>query len=197
MPINLKDIPDAVQSYLNTKVSVAISQVAPSSGGSINPGETFEVHIAATNANAASGGVALKNTKYRVSVDNGAIAKLIVPPGAIYYVTDLAGNRLNGNQEVTSMIVDNQIARELAVGDTGTLVSLSGADPLNLAGILTPGPRLAALTRNRVLYRDGVPVALLEGGAVRFLETLEPASEWDARTLLLRSAVPAPLVHLS
>jgi len=82
-------------------------------------------------------------------------------------------------------------------GNMGTLVSLSGADPLNLAGILTPGPRLAGLTRNRVLYRDGVPVALLEGGTVRFLETLEPAGEWEARTLLLRSAVPAPLVHLS
>jgi ATP-dependent Lhr-like helicase len=82
-------------------------------------------------------------------------------------------------------------------GDSGALVSLSGADPLNLAGILTPGPRLAGLTRNRVLYRDGIPVALLEGGAVRFLETLEPAGEWEARTLLLRSAVPAPLVHLS
>jgi ATP-dependent helicase Lhr and Lhr-like helicase len=82
-------------------------------------------------------------------------------------------------------------------GDAGILVSLSGADPLNLAGILTPGPRLAGLTRNRVLYRDGIPVALLEGGTVRFLETLEPASEWEARTLLLRSAVPAPLVHLS
>jgi ATP-dependent Lhr-like helicase len=82
-------------------------------------------------------------------------------------------------------------------GDTSALISLSGADPLNLAGILTPGPRLAGLTRNRVLYRDGVPVALLEGGAVRFLEDLEPAGEWEARNLLLRSAVPAPLVHLS
>jgi hypothetical protein len=48
-----------------------------------------------------------------------------------------------------------------------------------------------------VLYRDGVPVALFEGGAVRFLETLAPASEWEARNLLLRSAVPAGLVHLS
>ena len=37
--------------------------------------------------------------------------------------------------------------------------SVSGADPLNLAGILTPGPRLAALTGNRLLYRDGVPTA--------------------------------------
>ena len=28
-------------------------------------------------------------------------------------------------------------------------VSLSGADPLNLVGILTPGPRLAALSFHR------------------------------------------------
>ena len=38
-----------------------------------------------------------------------------------------------------------------------SLVSVSGADPLNLAGILTPGPKLAALAGNRVLYRDGIP----------------------------------------
>ena len=35
--------------------------------------------------------------------------------------------------------------------------AVSGVDPLNLAGILTPGPRLAALAGNRLLYRDGVP----------------------------------------
>jgi ATP-dependent Lhr-like helicase len=75
------------------------------------------------------------------------------------------------------------------------LISLSGADPLNLAGILTPGPKLAALAGNRVLYRDGLPVALLAGGEVQFLETLEPASEWQARIALLRSAMPTELAH--
>jgi ATP-dependent Lhr-like helicase len=74
---------------------------------------------------------------------------------------------------------------------TGAFVSLSGADPLNLVGIVTPGARLAALTPNRVLYRDGLPVALLAGGEVQFLEKLEPAQEWDARKLLLRSGAPA------
>ena len=76
-------------------------------------------------------------------------------------------------------------------------VSVSGADPLNLVGILTPGPRLAALTGNRVLYRDGLPVALLAGGQVQFLETLDAGSEWQARKALLRGAVPAPLVDLA
>ena len=75
------------------------------------------------------------------------------------------------------------------------LVSLSGADPLNLVGILTPGPKLAALTGNRLLYRDGLPVALLAGGEVQFLETLEPATEWQARIALLRSAMPTELAH--
>jgi ATP-dependent helicase Lhr and Lhr-like helicase len=75
------------------------------------------------------------------------------------------------------------------------LISVSGADPLNLVGILTPGPRLPALTGNRMLYRDGVPVALLVGGEVTFLEALEPAMEWQARMALQRSAMPTQLAH--
>jgi ATP-dependent Lhr-like helicase len=76
-------------------------------------------------------------------------------------------------------------------------VSLSGADPLNLVGILTPGPKLAALTGNRLLYRDGLPVALFAGGEVQFLETFDPATQWEARKALLRGAVPPSLVALS
>jgi ATP-dependent Lhr-like helicase len=76
-------------------------------------------------------------------------------------------------------------------------LSISGADPLNLVGILTPGPRLAALTGNRVLYRDGLPLALLAGGQVQFLETLDAAEEWQARKALLRGAVPGALVDLT
>jgi ATP-dependent helicase Lhr and Lhr-like helicase len=71
--------------------------------------------------------------------------------------------------------------------DTAALISISGADPLNLVGILTPGPRLPALTANRLLYRDGVPIAMLASGDVRFLEELEPAAEWEANKALLRA----------
>jgi ATP-dependent Lhr-like helicase len=81
--------------------------------------------------------------------------------------------------------------------NSGAWVSLSGADPLNLAGVLTPGPKLAALTGNRVLYRDGVPVALYEGGEVQYVAELDAASQWEARNTLLRRAVPRSLVHLS
>jgi ATP-dependent Lhr-like helicase len=36
-------------------------------------------------------------------------------------------------------------------------VSLSACDPLNLAGILTPGARVPAFAQNRVAYLDGIP----------------------------------------
>jgi ATP-dependent Lhr-like helicase len=77
------------------------------------------------------------------------------------------------------------------------LVSLSAADPLNLIGILTPGGRLPALTGNRLLYRDGVPIAVYAGGDVKFMEQLEPADQWQARGALLRRQVPAPLADLA
>ncbi len=39
----------------------------------------------------------------------------------------------------------------------GETATLSAVDPLNLAGILSPGERVAAAQGNRVTYRDGVP----------------------------------------
>jgi ATP-dependent Lhr-like helicase len=79
----------------------------------------------------------------------------------------------------------------------GHYVSLSGADPLNLAGILTPGARLPSLSGNRLLYRDGVPIALLCGGEVTFLVELPAQQQWEARNLLLRRHVPAVLADLA
>ena len=84
-------------------------------------------------------------------------------------------------------------------------VSLSGADPLNLVGILTPGPRLPALSGNRVLYRDGLPVATLSGGEVRFLEAVvspgapapDAKEQWELKNALLRRHVPAVLADLA
>ncbi|MBS0378020.1 MAG: DEAD/DEAH box helicase [Proteobacteria bacterium] len=79
----------------------------------------------------------------------------------------------------------------------GVLISVSGADPLNLAGILTPGARLPSLSGNRVLYRDGVPIALYSGGEVGYLTELDPPAQWEAKNALLRRQVPPVLNELS
>jgi ATP-dependent Lhr-like helicase len=82
------------------------------------------------------------------------------------------------------------IRRQEARGD---LVSLSAADPLNLMGIITPGSRVPALTNNRVLYRDGMPVATHTAGQSDFLVEMEAGREWEARQALLRKTlVPGP-----
>jgi ATP-dependent helicase Lhr and Lhr-like helicase len=79
----------------------------------------------------------------------------------------------------------------------GECVSLSAADPLNLLGLLTPGSRLPALAGNRILYRDGLPLATLAGGEVRFLDTLDAATQWEARNALLRRHVPVALADIA
>jgi ATP-dependent Lhr-like helicase len=68
----------------------------------------------------------------------------------------------------------------------GRAVVISAADPLNLAGIVTPGERVPALAGNRVLYRDGVAVAAQLGASFRWLGAAERDYEWTARTALLR-----------
>jgi len=103
------------------------------------------------------------------------------------FVAGMSGEQYALPDAVASM---RAVRRQEARGD---LVSLSAADPLNLTGILTPGARVPALTNNRVLFRDGVPVATHAGGQSEFLVTMEPGKEWEARQALLRkSLVPGP-----
>ncbi|WP_028621574.1 DEAD/DEAH box helicase [Pseudomonas sp. Ant30-3] len=54
----------------------------------------------------------------------------------------------------------------------GSLIAVCGVDPLNLAGILLPGVKVPALASNRLVYRDGLPVAaVIAGKQVVWLET--------------------------
>jgi ATP-dependent Lhr-like helicase len=46
-------------------------------------------------------------------------------------------------------------------------VVVAAADPLNLVGILTPGPRVSPFSGKVIAYRDGVPAEVGELGAVR------------------------------
>jgi ATP-dependent Lhr-like helicase len=69
------------------------------------------------------------------------------------------------------------------MSSNGELVTLSAADPLNLQGILTPGPRIAAFTANRILFSNGLPIAALESGEIRKLVDV-PVSDSQIETAL-------------
>ena len=90
----------------------------------------------------------------------------------------------------------------------GHYAIVSACDPLNLVGILTPGPRIAAVPGSRIdagrrpdvsaaaavpgsriVYRDGVPVAASEGGQVRILASVNA----EERTLLDRLLDERPI----
>lgn len=79
----------------------------------------------------------------------------------------------------------------------GRWVSVSGADPLNLVGVLTPGARLAGLTANRVVYRDGVPVGLLSGRTVELDPDLAGSDRWEAERRLMRSSASGLIAALA
>ncbi|HTL05474.1 MAG TPA: hypothetical protein VL241_06970, partial [Gemmatimonadales bacterium] len=81
-------------------------------------------------------------------------------------------------------VVSLRAARREAA--TGGLLSISAADPLNLIGVVTPGERVPALTANRIVFEDGLPLAVLESGAVRWLEEQSPERAREVTAILQR-----------
>ena len=101
------------------------------------------------------------------------------------FVQGLTGEQFALPEAVTAL----RKARTAATPDQ--LVSLHAADPLNLLGSVLPGPRVPAAGRNRVVLRDGVPVAVLEAGEVRWLVPLDQAVQWNVTLALKRPAASA------
>jgi ATP-dependent helicase Lhr and Lhr-like helicase len=72
----------------------------------------------------------------------------------------------------------------------GALIVISTADPLNLSGIVTAGDRIRTAGRNRIVYRDGAPIAVREGEFVRELAPIDPRSAADVARALKPRRVP-------
>ncbi len=66
------------------------------------------------------------------------------------------------------------------------LIIISAVDPLNLTGILTPSARIAAKASTRIIYRDGIAVAISEHTQLTPLQTLSDAELWEARNRIMR-----------
>ncbi len=70
------------------------------------------------------------------------------------------------------------------------LAAISAADPLNLGGIITPGVRTAALNGHRILLRDGVPLARIQGDDI---EVLDPEARVSFEQIQRRLLTVRPL----
>ncbi len=74
----------------------------------------------------------------------------------------------------------------------GELVCVSGADPLNLVGIIVPGPKVPALAGNRVLYRDGVAIGVLIADEIQWLGPVDREDEHELKNALIMRTPGAP-----
>ena len=69
------------------------------------------------------------------------------------------------------------------------MVAIAASDPLNLIGTIVPGDRIPVTSRERILLRDGVPIATQSEREIRFMADLDSGEQWQARNALL---LPVP-----
>ncbi|MCF5663523.1 DEAD/DEAH box helicase [Pseudomonas marginalis] len=55
----------------------------------------------------------------------------------------------------------------------GSLIAVCGTDPLNLVGTLLPGTKVPAVSGNRIVYRDGLPAAVMVAGKQQVLVEMD------------------------
>jgi ATP-dependent Lhr-like helicase len=102
---------------------------------------------------------------------------------------DIRGGRFVSGMSGEQFALPHAVERLREIRRTapdGRLLTISTVDPLNLAGIVTVGDRIRVAGRNRLVYRDGVPLAVREGDEVRELAAIEPAIASDVARALGR-----------
>jgi len=72
----------------------------------------------------------------------------------------------------------------------GRFIALSACDPLNLAGILSPGRRVPSVVRNRLVLQNGLPIASMENGSIVELTNVAPEIMEQAKI-----ALSVPISH--
>ena len=72
----------------------------------------------------------------------------------------------------------------------GKVIVISAADPLNLIGILTAADRVRAIAGNRIAFRDGIAVSVMEGDFLRPLTDIDPNKAMEVAAALAGRRVP-------
>lgn len=68
---------------------------------------------------------------------------------------------------------------------TGELTVLNCTDPLNLTGIITPGERIASISSQRLVYRDGTPIAFGSSRKTDYLQDLDAEHQGRIKQALM------------
>jgi ATP-dependent Lhr-like helicase len=95
---------------------------------------------------------------------------------------ELRGGRFVSGMSGEQFALPEAVERLRAIrrsAPTGKVVTISAADPLNLAGIVTAGERIRAASRTRIAYRNGVPIAVKEGDVIRELTPIDADTTGD------------------
>ena len=98
------------------------------------------------------------------------------------FVSGFAGEQFALNEAAGSL----RRYREEPAADV--LASIAGTDPLNLTGSIIAGERVASISGNRILFRNGVPVATRVGGETHYLLKTDLATQNYWRDRLIRTS---------
>ena len=105
-----------------------------------------------------------------------------------YFVEGCSGEQFARPEAIALLRKQKNATQELPP------IVISATDPLNLVGVILPGDRIPALHTNRVLFRNGLPVAKQLNGVTTCLTDVEPAARWEIDNLLARRRNPAGFV---
>jgi len=86
------------------------------------------------------------------------------------------------------------LLRKAQQNENQDLLVISAVDPLNFTGILLPGARVTNTNKNKILFRNGKPIAISKNGQVEFLEEMNQESQWQVQTTLLRKHSPGQVM---
>ncbi len=72
---------------------------------------------------------------------------------------------------------------------------ISATDPLNLIGIIIAGDRIPALHTNRILFKNGLPIAKQLNSDIQYLQEIDDKQQWQVNNLLTRKSNPAGFIQ--
>lgn len=115
MITNLYRIKTEIEGYLQ-RVSVS-AEVVPLKGSTVNPGEKFTIKIISQNPDEDNEGLALRNLRYRLELDNSSVALFVVPDS--FAAVDFSGAKLMQGSEVSGMLIDlsGSASGKISVGE--------------------------------------------------------------------------------